>query len=79
MFRTLILLIAVGFVIWIVSRMLNNKLGSDKKQESKRAQQIKNIVQCQQCQTFIPEDRAVRDGDLIFCSQQHLEEWKQSH
>ena len=78
MFRSLFFLIAIGLVIWLISRMLKNKLGKDNQPGQQSPREIKNIVQCQQCQTFIPEDKAVREGDRVFCSQKHLEEWKDS-
>ena len=78
MFRSLIFVIAIGLVIWLVSRMLKNKLGNNSTSRSQNPKEIKNIVQCHQCKAFIPEDRVVREGGQTFCSQKHLEEWKES-
>lgn len=79
MFRSLILLIAIGLVIWLLSRMFKNKANQGNPDSSNNKQQIKNIVQCQQCQAFIPEDKAIRENNQVFCSQKHLQEWKESH
>lgn len=74
--RTIIFLIAIGVVIWLISRMLKNKLSQNQQSNDPRSSEIKNIVQCQQCKAFIPEDKAIRENNRIFCSQKHLEEWK---
>jgi len=78
MFRSLIFVIAIGLVIWLVSRMLKNKLGQNSSPKTNSPREIKNIVQCHQCKAFIPEDKALRESGQTFCSQQHLEEWKES-
>lgn len=75
MFRTLILFIAIGIVVWLVSRMIKNKaLQSRPKQSPKK--EIKNIVQCSVCNVYIPESDAIKQDEHAFCSQQHLEQWK---
>ncbi|MCK5336425.1 MAG: hypothetical protein KAQ67_09685 [Gammaproteobacteria bacterium] len=73
MFRSLILMIAIGVVIWLLSRMFKNKtLQSRPKQNN----EIKNIVQCHVCNVFIPEDKAIKQDQYSFCSQDHLNQWK---
>ena len=79
MFRSLIFIIAIALVVWLVSRMFKNTLGksrpnNDEQDTSPKA--IKNIVQCVQCQAFVPEDKALKADGKTFCSQQHLDEWK---
>jgi len=78
MFRSLIFIVAIGIVVWLISRMIKNKTRqiSSKNKQPKR-NQIKNIVQCQVCQAFVPEDKAITENNNIFCSQQHLEQWKE--
>lgn len=71
MFRNLILLIVIGLVIWLLSQFFKKKPRSQAQQNPK----IKNIVQCQQCEVYIPEDQAVKHNGRYFCTQQHLEEW----
>lgn len=75
MFRTLILFVAIGIVVWLVSRMIKNKaLQSRPKQPHKN--EVKNIVQCKICNVFIPEDEAIKQDEFTFCSQAHLDQWK---
>jgi len=76
MFRSLIFIIAIGIVVWLVSRMISNKSRQIGKNKQHKDQEIKNIVQCQVCQAFVPEDKAINENGKIFCSQQHLEQWK---
>jgi len=75
MFRNLILLIVIGIVVWLLSRMLKNKARSTGSQPAKK-NEIKSIVQCHVCQVFIPEDKAIKQNQLSFCSQKHLEQWQ---
>ncbi|MDH5393325.1 MAG: PP0621 family protein [Gammaproteobacteria bacterium] len=80
MFRSFILLIAVGLVVWLISRMLKNKKTTGQsKPDNSRQHEIKKIVQCQQCQVFVPEDKAIKSDQFAFCSQQHLDQWQQEH
>ncbi|MDH5516707.1 MAG: PP0621 family protein [Gammaproteobacteria bacterium] len=78
MFRSLIVFIAIGVIVWLVSRMLSNKRNTPRsKTGASNPHEIKKIVQCQQCQVFIPEDKAIKSENFSFCSQQHLEQWTQ--
>ena len=80
MFRSLILLIAIGTVIWLVSRMLKNKTQqTNSNHNNKKNKEIKNIVQCHVCQVFVPEDKAITQNQLSFCSQKHLDEWNENN
>ena len=75
MFRTLILLIAVGIVVWLISRMIKNKTRQSGTKTSQK-NEIKNIVQCHVCNVFIPEDKAIKQDQHSFCCQKHLQQWK---
>lgn len=78
MFRSLIFIVAIGIVIWLVSRMIKNKSQQiSSKTRQAKSNEIKNIVQCQVCQAFVPEDKAITENNNTFCSQQHLEQWKE--
>lgn len=80
MFRSFIIFIVIGVVIWLVVRMLANKTKSSRSKPGPSSpHDIKKIVQCQQCQVFVPEDKAIKSENFAFCSQQHLDQWKQSH
>ena len=78
MFRSLIFILAIGIVVWLISRMIKNKTRQiSSKNKQPKHNEIKNIVQCQVCQAFVPEDKAVIENNKTFCSQQHLEQWKE--
>ncbi|MCK4709248.1 MAG: hypothetical protein KAU21_11575, partial [Gammaproteobacteria bacterium] len=46
---------------------------------NKKNKEIKNIVQCHVCQVFVPEDKAITQNQLSFCSQKHLDEWNENN
>ncbi len=75
MFRTLILFIAIGVAVWLVSRMIKNKT-TKSRPKNNQPKEIKNIVQCKFCNIYIPESDAIKYNELTFCSQDHLEQWK---
>jgi len=78
MFRNLIFIVAIGIVVWLVSRMIKSKSQQiSSKTRQVKNNEIKNIVQCQICQAFVPEDKAIIENNHTFCSQQHLEQWKE--
>lgn len=79
MFRNLILLIVIGIVIWLVKRMIKSKQQGSQTNQNPENVAIKNIVQCHMCKVFIPEDKSIKHDKLSFCSQRHLEEWKENH
>lgn len=76
MFKNLFLLVAIGIVIWLVRRMLKNKI---QQTNSRQSNEIKNIVQCHVCQAYIPEEKAINKNQLSFCSQQHADEWNENN
>lgn len=79
MFRNLILLVAIGIVIWLVRNMLKKKSRNKASLDSQtKNHEIKNIVQCKLCQVFIPEDKAIKKNKLTFCSQKHFDEWQKN-
>lgn len=75
MFRNLILIIAVVALVWIARGFIRRAQLSQKKS----VQQGGDMVQCEQCQTFLPKDDALQLDGRFFCGQQHLEDWKHRH
>jgi len=71
MFRNLFLLIAIGLIIWIVQGFIRRSKVSAKPKISS-----KDMVQCEQCKTYLPADDSVSMQGKHFCSTQHLEDWK---
>ena len=75
MFRNLIIIIAVVALIWIVRGFIRRGQ-LEKKPPSGNG---KDMVQCEQCQTYLPRDDAIEQNDHFFCGQKHLQEWKRDH
>lgn len=73
MFRNLILLIAIFIVVWLVARMIK-KPASNKPQQQIEPE---DMVKCEQCDSFVPRTKAINSNGHFFCSQQHLDAWKQ--
>lgn len=38
--------------------------------------QIKDMVQCEHCQSYLPKEDAVFEKDKVFCNRQHLQDWE---
>ena len=74
MFRNLILLIAVIAAAWLVSRMLKKNLSKPSQRTKIESQ---NMVKCERCEVYLPQDQAIEDNGHYFCSTQHLEDWRQ--
>jgi uncharacterized protein len=75
MFRNLILIVAVVALVWIARGFIRRAQLSQKKS----MKESRDMVQCEQCQTFLPKDDAVQQDDHFFCGRPHLEEWKRQH
>lgn len=74
MFKSLLVIFFVILVLWAGRGLM---LRMQNKPAIKPAKN-KDMVQCQQCKTYIPGDDAITLGDKNFCSTQHLEDWKHS-
>ena len=72
MFRYLLLIIAVVIIIWIVRGFMSRS-----QLNKPNAIRSKDMVQCEQCKTYIPKDDAISSNGKLFCSQQHLNDWNQ--
>ena len=71
MFRSVLVIIFVIAVLWL-GRLLMQRL----KSADKPAKPVsKDMVQCLQCQAYIPRDDAILEQGKAFCSQQHLNDW----
>ena len=71
MFRNLLLLIAVIALFWIVKGMIRRSRSQEPKNMT-----VKDIVQCELCQSYLPKDEAIVNNGKIFCNPQHLKEWQ---
>jgi len=71
LFRLIIIVLAV----WIAYRIWQNFRAKAKTiaPKPKSPQAIADMVECAVCQMHIPENEALRNGNKIYCSRQHLE------
>jgi len=71
----LLRLIIITLAIWVAFRVWQNYRAKTKKMppSSKTQQAIPDMVECVVCKMHIPENEALRKGNKIYCSQQHLE------
>ena len=69
----LIRLLVIVAIVWLVYRMYQNWLSSNKIARKQRARQaeIKNMVQCSRCGLHLPENEALRQGGKFYCSEAH--------
>lgn len=66
-FRTLIIVLAIFFVILMVRKLLN-RLGTP---TTKETQLSVDIVQCSHCGVHIPKPDALVDGVHYYCCEEH--------
>jgi len=76
MFRTLIIVAAVLLVFLIIKNRLNSRSLQQKKPGSTTTD---NMVQCLQCETYIPRKEAIISGTETFCCKQHQRDWEKGH
>ncbi len=74
MFRNLFLLIAVVALFWIVKGMIRRS-----RKQPPQNPQIKNMVQCELCQSYLPEEDAISVNGKMFCNQRHLKDWEEKY
>lgn len=70
MLRNLLLIVAVVIIIWIVRGFIRRS-----QLNKPNIVRSKDMVQCEQCKTYIPKDDAIISNGKLFCSQQHLNDW----
>lgn len=69
MFRLLLLIAAIAVLVLLVKRILATSRSSD--DESPRIKQGADMVRCDHCGLHIPKNEAIRDGDKVYCSEEH--------
>lgn len=72
MLRNLIIIAAIIIVFMILRKRF---AGSGKPDKISGTSASTQMVQCQSCDTYVPENEAVREGKHFFCCQQHLRDW----
>ena len=73
MFKNLFLIAAIAALIWIISGLIRRA-----QLEKKTTSESRDMVQCEQCKTYLPKHDAIVSNNKSFCSQQHLNDWNQT-
>ena len=64
--RIIIVLIGLWLVLQIIKRALAARQKPSPDQPS-----LAKMVACAQCGVYVPETEAIRDGDNLFCCEEH--------
>jgi len=67
--RVLIYLLGIAFVVWILMRLAQGPRvtgNADKK--------VGDMVRCARCDTYVPRNEALVDGDKFYCCSRHRDE-----
>ena len=68
--RLLVLGLAI-WLIWFVYKRLKASAVSIKSQKQKT--KVASVKQCAVCSVHVPEEEAIKKGDLYYCSQAHAD------
>lgn len=60
--------IIISLVIWLIIRLLKRLLSPGK---PKQSPPVANMVRCEYCNLFLPENEAVISGAHFYCSEEH--------
>ncbi|MDH5484021.1 MAG: PP0621 family protein [Gammaproteobacteria bacterium] len=74
MFRNLFLVIAIIALFLIIKGFIRRAKNTPASPATG-----KDMVQCTQCKVYLSQEDAIVSNNQNFCSQRHLEEWKQKH
>ncbi len=64
----ILLLIAIGFVVWGVLRAYQRSLS---KPPSSRERDVEDMVKCAHCGVNLPRSEAIYSGGNFFCTPEH--------
>lgn len=78
MIKSLLVIILVALGLWVARSAMLRLQNKPANRPDKANNQNKKMLQCSQCQTYIPADDAIIQGGKSFCSTQHLEDWNKS-
>ena len=68
--------LALFLIIWISTQMVRSYIAQRRKQSlsrQKKAKQVDNMVQCQQCGTYLPENKAYQAHQHYYCNKAHAD------
>lgn len=67
--RLLLYIVGIALVVWILVR-----LAKSPQVEKKPRKKVSNMVSCARCNTYVPRDEALQNGDRYYCCSQHRDE-----
>jgi uncharacterized protein len=65
----ILLLIVIGFVVWVVIRAYQRSL--NRATTPARSQTVEDMVKCAQCGVNLPRSEAIFSGGEFFCTPEH--------
>ena len=72
--RILLIFLALAIIVLVVKRLWSQSRSEDKP----RRQLTGRMVQCSHCGVYLPEQEALRDRDLWYCSKEHRDAGRQA-
>lgn len=68
---TLIRILLIALVVWLILRMIKNRINQHSAGKSANTEQIGDMVRCQHCGLHIPKQEAIESANQYYCSQEH--------
>ncbi|MDH5180366.1 MAG: PP0621 family protein [Gammaproteobacteria bacterium] len=68
---TLIRILIIAFLVWLVLRLIKNKIDQQNRKRADSQDQIATMVRCRHCGLHIPKQDAVESANQYYCSQEH--------
>ena len=67
--RVLIYLLGIALVIWILIRLARKP-----RVDKQATRRVGDMVRCTYCDTYVPRQTAIQDGDRYYCCSRHRDE-----
>lgn len=67
----LLRLIIILFGLWLVFHIAKRAFSAPRTKKNSPQPGIAKMVVCAHCGVHIPEPQALRDGDMVYCSEEH--------
>lgn len=68
---TLIHILITALLIWLLLRMIRNRINQSQINKKNKQGHIETVVRCQHCGLHIPKHEAVKTDNQYYCSQKH--------
>lgn len=67
----LIRILIIALLVWLLLRMIKNRINRYQQRQQDKPQQINTVVRCQHCGLHIPKQEALQSDNKYYCSQEH--------